>query len=1046
MQNQESAESKNKVLIVGGGVGGIRAALDLAEAGRNVVLVDKAPAIGGIMTQLDRTFPTNNCDLCTLSPKLSQGGRENRIELATLSTVEEVTGEAGNFTVTLKTAPRYIDMERCTACGDCLEKYPEAVRFTPGLDHRAPTCMRYPQATPQAFSIDIEKAGDKEGLAKVCKASAIDFKEVETKREVAVGSIILAAGADLFDPSELDHFGGGAYPNVVTGLEYERIMSSSGPTGGNLVRPSDGRQPKKVAWIQCAGSRGINRGDAPYCSGVCCMYALKEAIVTKERFNEEMEATIFYMDMRTAGKDYELYRMRAEEEYGVNFIRSRPHTILQDADTTDLTLSYTLLESTELLTDIFDMVVLSTGFRVSPKMKALSQKLGIALNAYDFAQTSDFAPVATSRAGIYVCGLHEGPKDIPETMAQASAAACMAAGDLSATVELPETLSSAGAAETGEAAETTEPGGPYNADATIGAGEMPEPLPPERAIHDEEPRIGVFVCHCGDNIGSVIDVSAVSEYAAGLPGVVHSEVTGHSCSSDSIGRIQQAVKAHGLNRVVIGGCSPRTHEKKFQDVIRAAGLNRYLVEMANIRDQNTWVHKDNALDAIIKAQDQLRMAVSRVATRRPLTDHRLTVNRDILVLGGGVTGMNAAVSLADQGFTVTLVEQSPELGGVARELKKTLTGESVPLYLESLMEKTLAHPGIEILTGTTVVDHKGMPGRFVTGVQVAPRMYYRQIKHGVTIMATGALPHRPSAYLLGEHENVLTQIELGKTVAEDPDRVKSWENVVMIQCVGSRTKENPNCSKICCQSAIKNALAVLDANPAARVFILNRDIRTSGFQEEYYRKAREAGVIFVRYEPGAEPKVVADGKRISVTFRDGILERDVAVSADCLTLSTGLVADDENTEELARLFHLNRNADGYFLEDHVKLRPVDLSIPGFMVAGTAHGPKSIRESIAQAQAAAGRAQAFLAKNEINLGAGVAEVDPDKCATCLVCVRACPYGIPQVSEERRTSEIDPAKCHGCGECAAACPAKAIQLMQYEDDAISAELSGLLERIN
>ncbi len=1011
MQNQEMTQCSNKVLIVGGGMGGIRAALDLAEAGRDVLLVDKAVSVGGFMTKLDRTFPTNNCDLCTLSPRLSASARENRIEVLPMSSVENVEGEPGNFTVTLTTRPRYIDMDKCTACGECLEKHPEAVRFTPGLDLSAPTCMRYPQSTPQAYSIDRENCTDMEGLAGVCKAGAIAAGDTEKVSEMRVGAVILAAGAEMFDISVLDNFGGGTFPNVVTGLEYERIMSASGPTQGSLLRPSDGKQPKRVAWIQCVGSRGIGRHDVSYCSGVCCMYALKEAVVTKERFHDEIDATIFYMDMRTSGKDYEKYRNRAENDYGVKFVRSRPHTITQDGETGDLSLSYSLSEAPELTTENFDMVVLSTGFRVSGEMKALGERLGIELNAHDFAKTSDFSPVATSRPGIYVCGLYESPKDIPETMAQASAAACRAASDL--------------------------------APVENGASPVDE-LPMERDVAGHKPRIGVFICDCGFNIGSAIDVSKVAEEAKGLNGVVVSRVMGHGCSAEAIKEIQEAIKTHELNRIVVGGCSPRTHQAKFQDVIRAAGLNRYLVEMANIRDQNAWVHMGNREIATAKAGEQIAMAVSRVALSRPLVDHTISVNKDILVLGGGVAGMNAALSLADQGYGVCLVEQTPRLGGLAAKIRKTLSGEDVPTYLEKLIDRTLEHDRIEVLTGTSVVDHMGSPGMFTTGVQVAPRMYYRKIKHGVTIVATGAKENRPGAFLLGENDAVMSQIDLGALVQDREEEVKAWENIVMIQCVGSRNDENPNCARTCCQSAVKNALAILDVNPDARIFILNRDIRTPGFQEDYYLKARERGVIFVRYEAENPPVVTKAEKGVSVTFHEPILGRDMEISADCLALSTGLIADDESTEDLARIFHLSRNDDGYFLEDHVKLRPVDLTTSGFLVAGSAHGPKGIKESIAQAHAAAGRALTFLNRDTINLGAGSAIVESEKCAGCLVCVRACPYGIPVISPEGY-SVIDPALCQGCGKCAAECPAKAIQLMQYEDDAISAELTGLLERI-
>ncbi len=1004
-------QKNNKILVIGGGIGGIRTALDLATAGRNVVLIDKACSIGGLTTQLDRTFPTNNCDLCTLSPHLSESGRKERIELMGLTQLADIEGEAGSFKVTLVTKPRYIDMDKCTACGDCFEQFKECVQFTPGLDYSAPTCMRYPQAIPQAYSIDIEKCTDIDKLTQICQADAIIPDDIEKKQEIEVGAIILATGADLFNPDVLDNFGGGAYPNVVTGLEYERIMSASGPTLGSLVRPSDNKQPRKVAWIQCVGSRSINtdKCEVSYCSSVCCMYALKEAIVTKERFQDDIETVIFYMDMRTSGKDYELYRMRAENEYGVKLVKSRPHSIMQDPATKNLSISYPLNGDSTLQTDTFDMIVLSTGFRISDETQKLAEKLEIKVNKHHFAITSSFNPVETSRPGIFVCGIYESPKDIPETIVQASAAACMASEHLETLEEIPK---------------------------------IQDELPEERDVSNEDPRIGVFICDCGFNIGGVIDVKNLAKYASNLPQVTISEVAGHGCSSGSMKHIQSVIKEQNLNRVVIGGCSPRTHEAKFQNIIRSAGLNKYLLEIANIRDQDTWVHKDHPDQATSKAGDLIRMAVASVAKRRPLPDYLLPMNKNILVVGGGVSGMNAALNLATHGFKVYLVEQSPALGGVAGKIRKTISGEDVQAYMAGLIEKTNNHDLIEVITGATIVDHKGMTGMFTTGVQIAPRMYYRQIEHGIIIMATGALAFRPDEYLLDKHEAVITQLELDSVIEDEPERVNSWENIVMIQCVGSRTKENPNCSRVCCQSAIKNALRILEINPGVRIFVLNRDIRTLGFHEDYYRKAREKGVIFARYEPENKPIVKKDGDLVTVTFKDQILGREIEISADCLALSTGMVADDETTEDLAMIFHLNRTSDGYFLEDHIKLRPVDMSVPGFLVAGTAHSPKSIRESIAQAQAAAGRALTFLTEEIINIGAGVARVDSKKCAACLICVRACPYDVPYINAEGY-SEIDPAKCHGCGVCAAECPAKAIQLMQYEDDMISAKLNGLFE---
>jgi len=1000
----------NSVLVIGGGVGGMKAAMDLSEAGRDVVLIDQAAAIGGLMTRLDRTFPTNNCDLCTISPNLSENARDKHIEVLPLAQLRQLTGQAGDFTATLERSPRYINLEKCTACGDCHKAFPECVRLDPGLDHRAPTCMRYPQATPQAFSVDMEACADPQSLADVCPAGAIDPDDsvwTETRR---VGAVVLAVGAELFDPGRLDHFGYGCTPDVVTGLEYERIMSASGPTGGKLVRPSDGKQPQRVAWIQCVGSRGMNREDVSYCSGVCCMYALKEAIVTKERFRDDIETAIFYMDMRTFGKDYEHYYNRARKTYGVRVERCRPHSVTPDAASGQLTISYAADEVSQLKTEAFDMVVLSTGFRPTLAARDLAGVLDVELNAHHFARTESFSPVATSRPGIYVCGVFESPKDIPETMVQASAAACLAARNLAPLAAAPK---------------------------------KSQELPPERDVSGEAPRIGVFVCDCGQNIGGAVDVDAVAAYAGNLPDVALARNVGHGCSREALAEIRTAIVEQQLNRVVIGGCSPRTHENLFQNTLRAAGLNKYLVEMANIRDQDTWVHMNNPELATAKARDLIRMAAAGVARARALPDNSLPMNKDVLVLGGGVSGMNTALELAAQGHRVILAEQAGHLGGMARAVRRTLEGDDVQAYLADLIERTEQHDMIEVITQAIVVDHAGMPGMFKTGFQIGPRMYYRQIEHGATVLATGAAHNVPQVFSLGEHPAVTTQIELDNVLADQPEHMQAWKTLVMIQCVGSRTPENPNCSRICCQSAIKNALRALDLNPDLRIFVLYRDMRTYGFTEDYYTEARRRGVIFIRYEADVPPAVIPGKMQVAVTFTDPVLGRKITVAADCLALSTGMAVNEEATEDLAMIFHLNRTMDGCFLEEHVKLRPTDLSVPGFFVAGSVHAPKNIKECIAQAQAAAGRVLAMLSKDTINLGATVARVDPEKCATCLACVRACPYGVPYINEDRY-SEIDPAKCHGCGVCAAECPAKAIELTRFEDAPIMARLEGLLER--
>ncbi|MDX9964834.1 FAD-dependent oxidoreductase [Desulfobacter postgatei] len=1006
---QKIKQDEKRVLVIGGGVGGIKAALDLSESRKKVLLIDSDYAIGGLMTQLDRTFPTNNCDLCTVSPHLSATTREKFLQVSPMTELTSLSGEAGDFTATLKTAPRFIDIDKCTACGECLKKFPEAVRFTPGLDPRAPTCMRYPQATPYAYSIDMEKIDDVEALKGVCKAGAIIADDSEQEIQIKVASVVLSVGAELFDPSVLDNFGGGKFANVVTGLEYERIMSASGPYQGNLVKKSDEQPPKKVAWIQCVGSRGINRHDVSYCSSVCCMYALKEAMVTKERFGKDIETTIFFMDMRTFGKDYEPYYNRAKEDFGIRLIRCKPHTIIELPDKS-LQITYAKEELSAMIKEDFDMVVLSTGFRPTQKTIDLAGTLGIDLNEHNFAKSGTMDPVTTSKDGVYVCGVFESPKDIPETLVQASAAASLAGAAI-------------------ESEECVEDASPY---------------PPQRDVDGEDPKIGVFIVDCDGEIGQAMDINKILENAKSNPDVAVAEAFKLSCSFEAMEKIENLIKEQALNRVVIGSGSPRVQEIMFQDMLRRAGLNPYLLELVNLRDQAAWAHNDAPAKALEKAFQLVQVGISGVRKAKALPENILPTSQNALVVGGGVTGMTSALELADQGTFTYLVEKAPVLGGQALNLSKTIEGDDVAAFVKDLVGKVYANENIKVFTDAVVAEHNGVPGRFTTGIKTSADAY-EQIDHGVTILATGATPNRPAVYGLGELDKVMTQLDLDSILENDESKIKAMEQVVMIQCAGSREADNPNCSRLCCQAAVKNALRLLEVNPDINVFVLYRDIRTYGFQEDYYKTARDKGVKFIRFDLDHRPVVREEAGKTIVRTHDFILGQDIDIEADCVALSTGLVANSDTNKELARLFNLPKTEDGFFLEDHVKLKPVDMALRGFFVAGTAHSPKVIRESITQAHAVAGRARTMLANKEITLGAAYATVDPIKCAVCLICVRVCPFNVPFINNERH-SEISPAKCHGCGICVAECPAKAIQLRGWEDDQMLAKLDGLFERYN
>ena len=928
------------------------------------------------------------------------------INLITNSEVKDIAGDPGNFSVTLTNNPRFIDSDACTGCGDCARNCPASAvnQINKGMNDQRATFIEYAQAVPLAYAIDKDACVGCGLCENVCMAKAVRYDDVERETEITVGSVILSPGTKGFDPSDLDYLGYGKYPNVVTSEAFERILSAGGPYFGHVMRPLDREEPKSIAWLQCVGSRDTNRCGNGYCSSVCCMYAAKEAMIAKEHIHGDLDCAIFNMDMRTFGKDYEKYFLRARDREGIRFVKSRVHTVTEIPETGDLKVRYAD-ESGALQEETFSMVVLSVGLTIPDTAVDLAKRLDIDLNKYNFAKTEPFAPVETSQKGIYTCGVFQGPKDIPGAVTEASAAACLAGSELAAArgKDIPEIK-----------------------------------VPAELDVAGQDPRIGVFVCNCGINIGGVVDVPAVQQYAAELPGVVFTDANLFTCSQDTQENMKEMITEHNLNRVVVASCSPKTHEPMFMETLEACGLNKYLFEMANIRNQNSWIHSKSPDLATQKAKDLVRMAVARAGTLKPLSAKVIPVNQRALVIGGGVAGMNAALNLGKQDFEVVLIEKESQLGGFARNLHHTIEGADVGAYVGKLADEVKAHAKIEVLTETTVKGFGGYKGNFKTEVAAGSGGESRQIDHGVIIVATGAVEYQPEEYLYGEDERVLTQVGLADRLEENG--AADLETVVMVQCVGSRCEEMQECSRICCQNAVKNALHIKRLNPETQVFVLYRDMRTYGLLEDYYTEARDQGVIFMRYDVDHPPVAKAASDGVLVTTRDHVLERDVEICADLLTLSAGMRAAD--TDELSSIMKLNANQEGYFIEAHVKLRPVDMPGEGIFLCGTAHGPKLISETISQAQAAASRAVTFLARPEIKLSAITANVDTEYCVKCLTCVRTCPYDVPVFNTEAKEIQIDEALCHGCGACAGVCPRQTIQLGFYEDEQIACKIDALL----
>jgi heterodisulfide reductase subunit A len=911
---------------------------------------------------------------------------------------------------------RYIDMQKCIACGVCAEKCPKKVldEYNEGLAKRKAAYLGYAQAVPPKYVIDkanclyFLKGGKCKACEKFCPTGAVDFSQEDVKRDINVGAVILASGFKPYDPSKYSAYHYTAYPNVITSMEFERILAAAGPFQGHMVRPSDHKEPTKIAWLQCVGSRDLHHCDNSYCSAVCCMYAIKEAIIAKEHSHEPLDAAIFFMDMRTPGKDFEKYYWRARDEFGVRFIRSRVHSVDPVPDSDDVAIRY-LREDGQLLTEVFDLVILSVGMEVDPGLKELARNLQIDLGEGNFIKTSSFAPVSASKGGIYVCGAFQGPKDIPQSVMEASAAAA-AAGELLAPAR--------------------------------GSLAKKKPTFEERDISGEEPRIGVFVCHCGINIASVVNVEAVRDYAATLPYVAHVENSLFACSQDTQGLIKERIREHNLNRVVVASCTPRTHEPTFQETIKEAGLNKYLFEMANIRDQGAWVHINTPEAATQRAKDQVRMAISKVALQPPLKEFDLPVTKAGLVIGGGAAGMEAALGLAGQGYKTHLVEKKDFLGGHARKLNHTWAGEPVAPYLEDLIKRVQTNPLIEVHLNSEVKSVKGFVGNFVSTIAGEGRE--TEVEHGAAIIAIGGHSFKPKEYLYGENPRIMLALEMDQALREKNPVVMDAKTAVFIQCVGSREPDRPYCSRVCCTHSVESALALKKINPDMDVFILYRDLRTYGLRENLYKEAREKGVIFVRFDLENKPKVEQlENGRLKVTVIDHILGIPMHITTDVLGLASAIIVKEQ--EKLAMLFKVPLNNDGFFLEAHMKLRPVDFATDGVFVAGLAHYPKPLDEAVAQAKAAASRAALVLSQDAIRAGGVVAEIDAEACSGCQACVGVCPFGAIGYNEREDVCEVNQALCKGCGTCAANCPSECITLFGFSHKQIYTQVDEALAEL-
>jgi heterodisulfide reductase subunit A len=941
---------------------------------------------------------------------MADAGRHPNIRILANTEIEKVEGEAGNFTVTVTRRPRYVNEDLCVGCGTCTSYCPYTVSnpFDENLGPAKAIDIWCPQAIPAAAAVNRDVClyfDNKCTICKsVCQAKAIDFTQKRKKGIMHVGAIIVSPGYEIFDAKLSGAYGYGRLKNVMNSLEFERMLNASGPFEGEVLRPSDGKAPKKIAWLQCVGSRDTGLGNT-YCSGICCTYAIKQMILVKNHY-PETEVAIFHNDIRTFGKGFEDFYNRAQQMDGARFIRKRISSIKENKRNNNLFVTY-VSDDHAVQEEEFDMVVLSVGMSPSKDNSALSKIFGLELNEHGFCQTNPFSPnEVADRPGIFPAAAFTGPMDIPDSISSASGAGALTAQLLS---------------------------------SQRGTLAQAKTYPEERSVEGEEPKIGVFVCNCGTNIAGVADVSSLVEYASTLKDVVHSEQHTISCASDSLWKITEAIKEKGLNRVVVAACTPRDHETVFREALREAGLNPYLLDMANIREHCTWVHSQDKDGATQKAKDIIAMSVARARYLSPLEELELPVNKKGLVLGGGLAGMNAALSLARQGFEVYLVEKDEELGGNLRNLYYTLEGMEVQPYLKRLISEVDSEENLKVFRGYELKSFGGYVGNFRSTFVKADSQDATpiELEHGIIIVATGGKLLKPAEYRYGESKKIVTQQELEDMIASDtlPEDIKQ---VAMIQCVGARNEERPYCSRICCGEALKNALKLKELNENTDVTVFYRDMRAYGFKEDYYLEAREKGVLFIQYEPERKPEVDLKGEDLSLNYYDSTIAMEGEINPDLLVLSTPIIS--EGNQELSQLLRLPLTSDGFFMEAHMKLRPLDFATDGIFLCGMAHYPKYIPETINQANGAALRAATVLSKDTIRASGTVCEVNEDRCIGCGLCERACPYGAIYLeeTEDGKIAKVIPAACKGCGVCNAVCPTWALSLNHFTDQQIYSQI--------
>ena len=982
---------EKKIVVIGGGIAGLTASITAAENGDEVLLIESSSSIGGMLERLDTWFIDDACGMCQILPQFSSDEKLDRclrrdfyhpkIKIKTLTKLEKAEETEEGMLLTLKRKPRYVDEIKCIGCQLCEEVCPEEAPdiFDKGLTKHKAIHTLYKGSLTKSYYIDKNICTECGKCVEVCPTKAIDLNQKESLEKVLAKSVVITAGFSEIDPSTLTSFGYGRFKNVLTSLDFERLISRTGLHPEELKRPSDGKTPQKVALIQCVGSRDKERA---YCSSACCMYAIKEARKIKQ-LSKETDVSIFYMDIRTFGKGH--YRYYTDtEKMGVTFKNFRIPSVTEDSEH-NIIIKYE--ENGKIKIEKYDLIILSTGQEIKEDTKNLLDAIRVKHDEYGFITPEDFQTVRTSKSNVFAAGSIIEPKDIENSVIEARAA-----GFLASTKKWTENKS-----------------------------EDNEQVPIDYNIA----KFAIFICTCGGTINKFIDTKKIKESMENYPGVVLVKELDLICQDDKLKKITETIKNNGITRVIFATCSPAKYEILIRNAISRIGFNQAMLEIFPLREQVAWAYDSNGEDIAIQ---RIKAIVEKMRFAVPLDTITAKGTPRAAVIGGGLTGMTAAISLSSKGVKVELIEKSEQLGGTANNLSTTLEGENVSNYIKELSTKINDDSNITVYYNSEVTGFSGSAGNF--NVEINTQEDVKRLPVGAIIIATGAEEYKPTEYLYGKDKRIITQLELEKRFLDTQSEIQNLKSIVMIQCVGSRNDEHPWCSKVCCSDAIKNALKLKEKNKDINITILYRDIMTYGKKELKYTEAREKGINFIKFTKSDEPRVTLDENgKIIVKTNDTVLSRELQFEPDLLVLSTGIVP--RNNKNLSEILGVSLDDDGFFSGSNPKFRPLESEKAGIFFAGLCRSPEGIRDATAEAIASAGMAYQFLRKTTLTQRRTISEVIERWCGGCKFCIDACPYDARYFDNEKKVVKVRELDCVGCGNCVSVCPSGATKLRGSKD---------------